>query len=193
MPHWLIKSTIQRAISLLPRSHWWNELFQTYVTRSLDLGTNRFELRLDYCRQHVEHWFGFGAQAPDGFRALELGTGWFPIVPLGLYLCGASEIWTFDIAPLLKTARLKRSLQLFCDAAENGTLRARLPRALPERIERLRELLPLVVGRPVEQVLEEMKIHALVRDASNSGLPPKSIDLFVSTSVLEYIPRPVLA
>ena len=37
MPHWMIKSAIHRAISLLPRSDRWNELFQHCVTRSLEL------------------------------------------------------------------------------------------------------------------------------------------------------------
>src|SRR5438045_242194 len=101
MPHWLIKSAIHRAISLLPASHWWNELLQTYGTHSLQLGPERFELRLEYCRRHLEHLFEVQSPRPTGFAVLELGTGWYPIVPIGLYLCGASEVWTYDIAPLL--------------------------------------------------------------------------------------------
>src|SRR4051812_34577729 len=107
MPHWLIKSALHRAISLLPASHWWNDLFQTHVTRSMGLGAGRFELRLEHCRQHLENFFSQSPERQRGsFSVLELGTGWYPIVPVGLFLCGAADIWTFDIAPLLRPARV---------------------------------------------------------------------------------------
>src|ERR1035437_1656932 len=43
MPHWLIKSVMQRALSWLPASHYWNTLCKQYVTRSLELAPPRFD------------------------------------------------------------------------------------------------------------------------------------------------------
>src|SRR2546426_1180464 len=113
MPHWLIKSAIHRAISLLPRPQRWNEWFQEHVTRSLQLGEGEFEWKLKMCRRYVEDFSQLRPQAASDFTALELGTGWYPIVPVGLYLCGASEVWTFDIDPLLRRDRLKVLLNRF--------------------------------------------------------------------------------
>src|SRR4051812_37755278 len=101
MPHWLIKSGIHRVISWLPASHVWNEVFQKYVTRSMGLGRPWFEVSLEDCRAHFQHLRDTRAGGVEGFKVLELGTGWYPVIPLGLYLYGASDIWTFDIAPLL--------------------------------------------------------------------------------------------
>ena len=92
MPHWLIKSAIQRAISLLPASQTWNSLFQQNVTRSLELTESRFEARLDYCRLHLEHFLELQPQRARDFTALEVGTGWYRVVPVGLYLCGADFV-----------------------------------------------------------------------------------------------------
>src|SRR3954464_15279726 len=107
MPHWLIKSAIHRGISLLPASQKWNEWFQEHVTKSLNLGPGAFEARLNACRQYLDDFLELQPQCADSFTALELGTGWYPTVPIGLYLCGASEIWSYDIDALLRPERLK--------------------------------------------------------------------------------------
>src|SRR5689334_9658857 len=117
MPHWLIKSALQRAISLLPASHFWNELFQRYVTRSLDLTTERFEMRLDCCRIHLQNFIELRPSRAQNHTVYELGTGWYPVVPVGLYLCGAKEIWTSDIASFLSPQRLKVMFGRFLEYA----------------------------------------------------------------------------
>lgn len=123
---------------------------------------------------------------------LELGTGWYPVVPVALYLSGASEVYTFDITPHLTSERIQDVLRMFSDYAKRGTLKSFLPRL---RLERL-DALDAVIGQAkVEDglaLLEKLNIHALVRDAQHTGLPPGSVDLFISNAVIEYIPAPVL-
>src|SRR5256885_2234136 len=101
MPHWLIKSGIQRVISWLPASARWNELFQRYVTRSIDLSEKAFEGKLEEADRFLQRFRRHQPLAPDSFTAFEIGTGWYPTLPIAFYLCGASEIHTFDIASLL--------------------------------------------------------------------------------------------
>jgi hypothetical protein len=193
MPHWLLKSAVQRTISLLPCRHWCNEFLQTWVSKSINLGTQQFEQRVEYCRRNLEHFLGVRPQGAQNFSVLELGTGWHPVVPVGLFLCGASRIWTIDIAPHLKSARVERTLRLFADYAERGTLQRLLPGTRPERVTKLKKALEGASRKNLEAMLEELNTSILVRDAQKTGLPPGSVDLFVSISVLEYIPRPVLA
>lgn len=192
MPNWLIKAALQRTIALLPKSHKWNELLQKHVTKSIELTTDRFSERLNFCRQHYENFVQLRPEAAETFAVLELGTGWYPTVPVGLFLCGASGIWTYDISPLLSQERLHRLLCKFTDYAQSGELVKILPRARPERVARLHEFAEQSRNTPPETVLEKMGIHAKVQDAQHTGLNPNGIDLFVSTGVLEYIPRSVL-
>jgi hypothetical protein len=188
MPHWMIKSAIHRTISVLPRSDRWNELFQKYVTRSLGLDANGFEGRLSFCRRHLEHFFEAQPQRRRDFSVLDVGTGWYPVVPIGLYLCGASDIWTFDIAPLLRSSRLRLLLQYFIEYDQKGVLKTLLPWAEPERVAQLRIAIQRGDNDSPATLLNRLNIHALVRDAQHTGLQPASIDLFVSTSVFQYIP-----
>jgi hypothetical protein len=192
MPHWLIKSMTQRVLSHLPASHACNAFFQKHFTRSFALTPERFDLRLEFCRRHFDHFLECRPHRKQGFCVLELGTGWYPVVPLGLYLCGATEIWTFDIAPLLEPALLHQTLVRFDEYERKGTLRKLLPRLVPERLATLQEVASRGGPQPIETLLEPFRIRVRVRDAQDTGLPAGAVDLFVSTGVLEYIPREVL-
>lgn len=190
MPSWLLKSAAQRVISLLPYSSKWNEVFQKYVTHSLDLTSDRFAARLDYCGRHLRNFLELQPENAEGFNVFELGTGWYPVVPVGLFLCGAGRSWTVDIAPLLRAERVTAMLRKFVEYGANGALAKYLPRVIPERMEILKGLAEK--GGDPEQLLREMQIEFRVVDAQNTGLPAAAVDLFTSTGVLEYIPRPVL-
>ncbi len=190
---WLLKSILHRAISHLPGSRQWNEVFQERVTKSLGLSAGLFESVIERTRMHWEDLLAVRPGHSGAFTAVELGTGWYPIVPVALFLCGASEIWTYDIAPLLSPVRMERMLRFFCEDAERGDLEKMLPAVRTERFSALRDALARVNRESPRQVLERLGIHAINGDARRSGLPARSIDFFFSTSVLEYIPKNVMA
>ena len=165
---------------------------QHYLSHSTDLPKQQFETRLDYCHRHLEAFLESRPARTGDWRVLDLGTGWFPTVPVGLYLCGAAEIWTFDIAPFLRSAQVKLMLDRFAECEEAGELQKRLPWLRPERLANLREFSASWDGRSPAALLEKMNIHSRVRAAQQTTLESGSIDLFVSTAVLEYIPCEVL-
>src|SRR5262249_49370511 len=107
MPHWLIKSGIQRVISWLPASAWGNELFQQHVTRTIHISAKFVEGRMEQASHFLELFRRHRTGGPDEpFTVLEVGTGWYPTLPLAFYLCGASQIHTFDIVNHLNRDRL---------------------------------------------------------------------------------------
>jgi hypothetical protein len=190
MVSWLTKALVQRGIGALPNPHYWNELFQHRVTHSLDLTQERFEASLSNCRNHLAQLQRFGSPPTNGsFSAFELGTGWFPTVAIGFFLCGAREVWTWDIVPFLRRDRLKLTLRRFLELEPAHELRARFY-GLPERLSRLREVVALCEqpeGLGPAELLERLGIHYRIGDASRSGLPPESVDLIVSDVVFEYL------
>jgi hypothetical protein len=191
MPSWLLKTAAHRAICWLPKRQFWNGLFQNTLTKSTVLSPTAFEVKLAECRHHLDALLSAKGGAP-GFQALELGTGWYPAIALSLYLCGADKVWTIDIDPLLNAERLAILLEYFSDGDRRGDLKRFLPALLPERMARLRELLPGVRRTSPTAILAQLQIHVVVGDARQSGLSVGSVDFFVSNGVLEYIPRPVL-
>jgi len=156
------------------------------------LTPGRFEQKVEYCERHLARFFEM-RPAPDEFSVLELGTGWYPVVPVALYLSGASEMHTFDITSHLNPERIQDVLRMFSDYGKRGALKALLPRLKLERLNSLDAVLGQAKAEDGMALLEKLNIHALVRDAQHTSLPAGSVDLFISNAVIEYIPAPVLA
>lgn len=189
MANWLFKSATQRVISVLPSPSTWNELLQRFITKSVGLSEGMFEAQLERSHKHLDCLLSLHKDKSESFTAFEIGTGWYPTLPVGLYLCGASSIWTFDVAPLVRQSRMQRTLQLFCDYDDRKKLQQFLPLLRRDRMDFLRECAPLASKESPREFLSRLKIHLEVKDALQSGLPANSIDLSFSHGVLQHIPR----
>jgi SAM-dependent methyltransferase len=192
MPQWWIKAGIQRVISWLPNSAAWNKLFQQYVTRSIVLRPQQLNDKLAETQRFFDLWQQHGSTSQRPFRVLELGTGWHPIIPLGLHLCGAWEIWTFDIDSHLSRKRLTELLNQLFALDDQKSLTQHLPGAIPSRIEVLRTLQTQAAHETPATWLRRINIHSAVRDARQTGLETGAVDFIFSSGVLEYIPVPIL-
>lgn len=187
MPSWLIKSALQQIIGRLPKSEWWNEQFQKYITKGYYPSRESFGSKLGLCRQHLDHFLKFNPAAESGFKTLELGTGAWPIVPLGLYLYGALEIWTYDLFPVLNRDMLRSTLEFFQEFNGTGELQQTLKSVQPRRLRQLEDLLGEVEKESPDYLLKRLNIRVRIGDARTTALPDQSIDFIFSTVVLEMI------
>ena len=160
-------------------------------THSIDLTPARFELGLSGCRKHVEYFSHYGPQK-ENLTVFDLGTGWNPIVPVGLFCCGAQKVLTCDIVPLIDKKRTHKLLRLFVDYYDRGDLQQHLPLLVPERIEVLREALRLGPYACPKALLARAGTQVMVTDAGRTGLADHSIDYIVSIGTLLHIPETIL-
>ena len=192
MPSWMLKAALQHVIGRLPGNYWWNGLFQKYVTKGYFPSRESFEAKLNCCRQHLDYYLKFSPAPRAGFTALELGTGSWPIVPIGLYLCGASDIFTYDLVPVLRRDTLRRTLELFGEFKNEEALGRILRAVQPERLQRLEDVLGRVDEETPAQSLKQLNIHVRIDDARATALPDNSVDLVFSTVVFEHIGAEIL-
>ncbi len=189
MSLWRVKAAVQHLVAYLPYKYQCYGLVQTYLTGTLKINRGVVEKKLRVARRH---WNDFQTSnpAPELPPAiLEIGTGWIPVIPLGLYLAGAGTIHTFDIAPLLKWKRVKLAIEWLLKLADEGKLHEILGRVSESRLEALRKLAALPGSAPCSEVLRDLGIITLVGKESLTRLPNAGIDLIVSHEVLEYVPR----
>jgi SAM-dependent methyltransferase len=188
MPNWLLKAGIQKLVSVAPFAHWWNEQLLQRITGTLELTQGRFDERIAHCRRHLEYFCDHGGKLPSEFTVLEIGTGWHPVVAVAMFCCGAKQVWTLDVVPLLNLRRVRNVLEMFVDAYARGQLANQLPHLIPDRVATIREILRGREAAGADDELRRLGIHYLVRGAQATGLETGSIDLAVSVASLEYVP-----
>lgn len=188
MPPWLLKAAIQGTLSRLPNPQRWNRLLQKYVTGSLELSDEYFLEKWRQCERHVATYRRETGNGGGAFSALELGTGWFPITPIGLALSGAERVVSIDLQDLLAHERVVATLQRYARliAAETITV------ADPDPIGRIEGLLDRAPSLGARELLAAVGVEARLADARDTGLASGSIDLICSNNTLEHIPREVI-
>lgn len=189
MARWAAKAVVQKGITVLPRRahHPLNGLLQRYVTRGTLLSDVLLQRRLAVARIHRDA----GANA-HGQPVLELGTGWYPIVPLSLFLAGFEQVGTIDLVSHCNPGRSGMIASRLLAMHDVGDLEPILGALDDERVVRLRAALTGSVGEP-KLDLQGLGIQVLVGDASSLRFADRSIGLISSNNVFEHIYPEVLA
>lgn len=190
MSRWIAKAIVQKTISFLPFSNRINYFFQKYVTKGIILTEDLFLQKLEHGRDHITHFKKYSS-TPVSSVALELGTGWYPIVPIGLFLCGFNRIITIDQSSLLREENVRKVIEFFLKYHQQRRLVELLPYYLEDRVIHLRKTMEKE-GNGLAELLRELNIEIIVGDAGQSGLPAGSVDFFLSNNTFEHIPPPVI-
>lgn len=188
MPSWFLKAAIQGGISLLPNPQKFNRLFQQYVTKSLTLRDEYVLEKWSKVDTHLQYYSEHCGAAPPS-SCLELGTGWFPIVPIGLALRGVGSVTTIDTQPLTNAEGARDVAKAYVRLIDAG--RIRLPE-LELSAQRLAHLRTLTSNAGLEEVFGPLGISTLVGDARRIPMPDACMSLITSNNTFEHIPGPVL-
>lgn len=185
MQKWRQKVIVQKVISYLPFSHHINYLFQKYVTKGVYLSDEYFYDRLEHAAEHLKSFKRYTDKAvPES--SLEIGTGWYPTVPISFFLVGTSRIYSVDISFLTSKERMKTTLLKFVACQGEGKLEKYLD-FIPEKYNVITRLLEQYEQLTLAQVLEQLNITYLIEDARKLSLPDNSIDLINSNNTFEHI------
>lgn len=185
MKKWVLKAIIQKTISYLPFSHKINYLFQKYVTKGVYLTDEYFYDRLGHAKEHLQSFSKYtDKKVPE--NCLEIGTGWYPIIPISFYLVGSEKIYSVDISFLTSKERLETTLRKFVECHEQNKLQ-NYTNFIPERYEKVKSILHEYENLTLEEILKKLNIVYLIEDARNLSLPDNSIDLVNSNNTFEHI------
>lgn len=182
---WVLKAIVQKVISFLPMKHQINFLFQKYVTRGVYLGEQYFEDKLVHFKHHWEAWQNHGNRS-QSLHVLELGTGWYPVIPLLFYLKGVDNIITVDIAALMDADKVLVAINKILEANQYQQLESYTGVIDLDRLEKLKAIQD---SNPTElsTLLAHLQIEYLITDARQLSLDDKSVDMVISNNVFEHI------
>ena len=164
MKKWVLKAIVQKTISYLPGSNRINYFFQKYVTKGVYLNDTYFGDRLGHARAHLEAYKHYvpGTGLPGTF--LEIGTGWYPVVPISFFLAGTTSTYSVDITFLSSKERIFTTLQKFLEWKKTGALDPYLAPD-PERWAQLEGVVQHYSDLTLDEVLEKLHLRYLITDA----------------------------
>lgn len=184
--HWRVKGLVQKSLSHIPYGDALNDHLQQKFG-----GLRQFERNV---ASKVDDWkFSMRYLKDVSFdvrRAtlVEIGTGWYPTLPICFSLAGVTHVLTYDSVRHLNTALTFRML-----AALGGHLAsiAEASRTTEKEVrERYRELLE---AKDVKALLKRAHVeYKAPADVRATSLPPDSVDLVFSNSVMQQVPKEVI-
>jgi hypothetical protein len=184
MKKWIQKAIVQKTISYLPFKHKINYLFQKHVTRGVNLTDAYFYDRLLHAKEHLKGYSKYASSHPE--ICLEIGTGWYPIVPVCFFLAGASRIYSVDIVLLTSKKRLASTLRRIINCHYDDVLQEYINYDV-NRLIVLESVLDQIERVSLDQSLKSLHIHYLIEDAGNLSLEDNSVDLINSNNTFEHI------
>ncbi|MCP4310088.1 MAG: class I SAM-dependent methyltransferase [Bacteroidetes bacterium] len=188
---WIIKAVVQKVISYLPASQKINYFFQKNVTGGVHLTDEHFDLKIGHARDHFCYLMESEGRQEDR-TILELGTGWYPVIPILFYLTGSGRVVSVDIQQWMTCQTQLNTIRKFREWKERGLLDDLLDVIDQERWQLLMKLLgkPWACNR--EEINSLIGLTPLVGDAGNLSLEKESVDFICSNNTFEHIPGEVL-
>ena len=184
---WMIKAVVQKAISFLPWSGRINYFFQKHITRGVHLTDEHFSLKLQHAREHHQAYLTYATEDSRG-TILELGTGWYPVIPLLFHLTGAAKVVSVDIQRWMTRETQQVTLLKMKEWRERGMLKDLLPYFDEQRWEQLMGVVRDPSSFDRDHVNRLIGLFPVLQDARNLDMQDGSIDFICSNNTLEHIP-----
>ncbi|HUU85646.1 MAG TPA: class I SAM-dependent methyltransferase [Phycisphaerae bacterium] len=181
---WRIKALVQKTLASLPGGRRAHYLLQRRLGAFRKF---KIDTRVHSAARLLE-LLGEAGVHPAGKTMVEIGTGWAPVVPTYLHLCGAARCITYDLNRYLKEALFRQALEQFGDWIDE--IAATRPSCEADVRRRWAEL---VAVERMEEVMRIMRLdYRAPADARQTGLGEGSVDVVFSNLVLEHVPPLVI-
>ena len=184
---WIAKAVVQKGISFLPFKTHINQFFQRRGTGAISLDDQHFGWKIGHAQDHLALWQKHYPNLDrSSANVLELGTGWYPIVPVYFWLHGINSMDSLDLYPWISAEHCQTTAKKFVEWHSSGQLQSFLGRVDAERWSKLEQAAKSTM--PLESFLSIIGLRTLVGDATSkiAGMH-ESYEFICSNNTLEHI------
>lgn len=186
--YWKTKGLLQKIIGMLPAGETLHYQLQRRFGGMRDF-RREFLLKVDDWESMIQQLQADGLRI-EGARLMEIGTGWYPTLPLACHLAGAARVDTLDLNRMLKPDLVRQCVVALGEQLERI---ARVSGADPAAVEaRYRKLAASTAFDDPTALTDGVVRYRAPADATRPELPDHSVDAVFSNSVLEHVPPDVL-
>lgn len=192
---WILKAVVQKTISILPQREKFNYFFQKNITKGVQLSDEYFNNKLGHAQDHLSY---FNIMNPNDFKKrkhaiLELGSGWYPIVPVLFYLVEAGPVISVDLQSWMNKETIIIAIRKFFKWEKEGKLSIEKLKINKDRWNQLKDISDKPEKYSFEQIKNTLELTLMIGDARNLPIETDSIDYICSNNTFEHIYTSVLS
>ncbi len=188
---WQMKAVLQKGISYLPQKEKINYWFQKNVTKGVNLSDEYFGYKINHASDHLRFFKKYAAKNIKDCIVLELGTGWYPIIPIAFFLNDLEQINSIDISDWMTNENIMITCQKFLEWRNEDKLDRYLNYINESKWKTIEEL-SKQNGLELDKMCEMIYLKRWVGDARKTDFKNNSIDLICSNNTFEHIPEETL-
>ncbi|NND94383.1 MAG: class I SAM-dependent methyltransferase, partial [Flavobacteriales bacterium] len=188
---WHLKAIVQKCISVFPNPERVNNVFQRHVTQGIELDDDHFGYKIEHARDHISYVRRY-LNTEQELEILELGTGWYPIIPISMYLSKVGKVTSIDIQSWLTKESFITALRKFKEWRELDKLSLFLTEIDDSRWSQLMSIEAEPGHFSLEEINEIIGLQTLLLDARDTDLPEDSFDFICSNNTFEHVYPEVL-
>lgn len=189
---WKAKAIVQKGISYLPKKEKVNYFFQKYVTKGVYLTDEYFTYKITHAKDHLHYFRQYSDKDFKESTFLELGTGWYPIVPIAMYLSDFQDISSIDIQLWMTKESQLTTIQKFVEWRESGQLTVYLNYINEDKWAKLVNILKEKETLSKEDINQTIHLKPYIQDARKTKFDSHSFDFICSNNTFEHIPKAIL-
>jgi SAM-dependent methyltransferase len=185
---WRLKVLTQFILAKLPFGETLNHSLQRVKAGFRGGNERKVRDRIKYVGEGLQR---LTALMPlEGATVVEIGTGWDALPTLMLYAAGADRIYTYDHVPHLRAGLVASVVRILASQTE---IVANFVGSAPAAIETRLSRLITNETTSLSHLLQQANIiYQAPGDATATGLPDNSADLYYSYAVLSHVPDQVI-
>ena len=187
---WKAKAIVQKGISYLPQREKINFIFQKYVTKGVELTDEHFGYKIQHAKDHLQFLEKYGSF--ENNQILELGTGWYPIIPIAFYLKNAGRVISIDIQNWMTQKSQIHAIEKIVEWKKKGKLDEFFQDVPDKKWHRLNTIHQNPGDYTKEDIEKIIGLTPMVKDARTTDLPSHSFDFICSNNTFEHIPKSIL-
>ena len=183
---WKLKAFVQKGISFFPYPTHLNYLFQRHITKGVQLTDEYFAYKIQHAKDHIEYFTKYSN--PNSNKLIvELGTGWYPIIPIFMYLTNSGKVISIDIQNWMSKKTQIVSIKKIKEWKEDKRLNKYFYILDTDKWKLLENILSAPSNYTKADINELIGLKTIIKDARQTGLDSKSVDYICSNNTFEHI------
>lgn len=192
MKKWILKAIVQKTISYLPARQRINHFFQKHITKGVNLNDEHFGYKIQHASDHIRFFAKNKNYRKDDCTVLELGTGWYPIIPIAFYLSGYNKVVSVDLSSWLTKKGQLTAINKFKEWRVDGRLEQHLKNIDEGRWDILMDISGHSIDHSYEDINKQIGLEPRVENLIETTLPDDGFEFICSNNTFEHVYEDVL-